>query len=716
MKKKAISQIEQQHAHDLATIVSQPAVIHGQPAEHLDDEPAADSLPLFQAVAPSVGVVEEEVLAVESHILSEDEMEVGEPIEEGHLPHDCVPDVEVIASAESDREEDAEGGDFDTNEHTDKESDSDSDEEQSLCQFLVDWNSRHRITREAMKDLLSALRANGHPELPLDPRTLLHTNVNYDVEERCGGSYVYLSLTKSLQSALSKVRNVDINCNTELHLQFNIDGLPVFNSSTQCLWPILCRVVKPFTSPVCVVALYSGRKKPNSFNDFLQPFVVDMSLVLRNGVKISTDVTCRVRIHSFVCDAPARADVKQTKHVNFRQGCDKCTVEGIYTKERRMTFNDITSAKRHDTDFDLPLDPEQYRRQDCVLRELQVGMISQFPIDYMHLTLLGLVRRMARDWQDGILHSKSFPFHVRRATISMLQASVVNYSVKMPREFQRQCRAINECDSWKATEARQFLLYLGPVILKDVLDEKMYEHFKLLSIAIRCLCSEELLDGYLHSASSWLDQFVNQYVKYYGNKSVYSVHAHCHLADDARMFGVLDNFSGFPFESFLGSLKGMVNKSYQVVQQVVRRLSERELSDNFPEDRTILKHQHKCGPEIKGRPDLLQYGSACIGRTHISSDKKDLRDCCFMVCDHVCIVRNILAADQSGELCVVYSIYDKVEPFFRIPVNSQEVGIHSVSDLSDEVFFSTFDNRWRKCARLPQDDDHAVVIQLLHEV
>jgi len=109
------------------------------------------------------------------------------------------------------------------------------------------------------------------------------------------------------------------------------------------------------------VALYSGRKKPNSFNDFLQPFVVDMSLVLRNGVKISSDVTCRVRIHSFVCDAPARADVKRTKHVNFRQGCDKCTVEGIYTKERRMTFNDITSAKRHDADFDLPSDHEQYR-------------------------------------------------------------------------------------------------------------------------------------------------------------------------------------------------------------------------------------------------------------------------------------------------------------------------------------------------------------------
>jgi len=51
-------------------------------------------------------------------------------------------------------------------------------------------------------------------------------------------------------------------------------------------------------------------------------------------------------------------------------------------------------------------------------------------------------------------------------------------------DIQRQCRAIQECDSWKATEARQFLLYLGPVILKDVFDEKMYEHFKLTTTRV----------------------------------------------------------------------------------------------------------------------------------------------------------------------------------------------------------------------------------------
>jgi len=78
----------------------------------------------------------------------------------------------------------------------------------------------------------------------------------------------------------------------------------------------------------------------------------------------------------------------------------------------------------------------------------------------------------------------------------------------MPHEFQRRSRALQECDSWKAIEARQFLLYLGLEILKDVLDVKMYKPFKQLSTAIRCLCSEELLGIYIDHVNSFLKQFV----------------------------------------------------------------------------------------------------------------------------------------------------------------------------------------------------------------
>jgi len=65
---------------------------------------------------------------------------------------------------------------------------------------------------------------------------------------------------------------VQIDSITEL-LQFNTDGVPVFNSGSQSLWPILRRVMKPSVIPVFILALFSGRKNPNDFNKFLPPFV-----------------------------------------------------------------------------------------------------------------------------------------------------------------------------------------------------------------------------------------------------------------------------------------------------------------------------------------------------------------------------------------------------------------------------------------------------------
>lgn len=46
-----------------------------------------------------------------------------------------------------------------------------------------------------MDDLHGVLWAHNYPELPVDPRTLLQTNLVYTVENECGGTFVYLSLT-----------------------------------------------------------------------------------------------------------------------------------------------------------------------------------------------------------------------------------------------------------------------------------------------------------------------------------------------------------------------------------------------------------------------------------------------------------------------------------------------------------------------------------------
>lgn len=104
-----------------------------------------------------------------------------------------------------------------------------------------------------------------------------------------------------------------------------------------------------------------------------------------------------ITIHSIVCDAAARCSVQNVCSFNFRYGCDRCTVRGEMI-DHRMTFRDVDAELRLDTDFDRPFDSddeEECRTDNCILRDAGVGMVTQFPYDYMHLICLGVVCNIA---------------------------------------------------------------------------------------------------------------------------------------------------------------------------------------------------------------------------------------------------------------------------------------------------------------------------------
>lgn len=58
-------------------------------------------------------------------------------------------------------------------------------------------------------------------------------------------------------------------------------------------------------------------------------------------------------------------------------------------------------------------------------------------------------------------------------------------------DFARKPRAIEEFKRYKATEFRQFLLYTGPVVLKNILPDDCYQHFMVFSVSLRILLSSK---------------------------------------------------------------------------------------------------------------------------------------------------------------------------------------------------------------------------------
>ena len=129
----------------------------------------------------------------------------------------------------------------------------------------------------------------------------------------------------------------------------------------------------------------------------------------------------------------------------------------------------------------------------------------------------------------------------------------------MPSEFARQPRSLIELAHWKAMEYRQFLLYTGPVVLRDVVTKEVYQHFLSLSIAVAIMLdtNDDRRNAYLPYARKLITHFVQGCEAIYGNTFVvYNVHNLLHLPDDVEFFQTsLNDISCFPFENYMQQLK-----------------------------------------------------------------------------------------------------------------------------------------------------------------
>jgi len=71
--------------------------------------------------------------------------------------------------------------------------------------------------------------------------------------------------------------------------------------------------------------------------------------------------------------------------------------------------------------------------------------------------------------------------------------------------------------------------------------------------------------------------YVLEFKTLYGQRYMCpNVHNLLHLADACMKLGVLDNFSAFEFESFLGSLLLLIKKKTDYLSQIVKRITEKQ--------------------------------------------------------------------------------------------------------------------------------------------
>ena len=525
----------------------------------------------------------------------------------------------------------------------------------SASEIISSWALRNNITHNALDELLVGLK-EADPQslrnLPKTARTLLRTNREVTTVRIGPMEVIHVDIAETLQRHLRQYPRQVIQDLEVLHISLNADGIPVYNSTNKNFWPLLCSIN---LSPKVVfpLMLSYGPPKPKTA-DFLIPTINSLQNVLENGLHFE-DRLIRVVIDAVIADAPARALLKGTISYSGYNGCDKCSTRGrwwytLTPEEReaqgrtgggRMTFQQFENLPLRTNESFRRREQESHHLLDSPMLVLDIDMIRDFPIDYMHQICLGVMKKLIEFW----IPSQKAKRHISATDQGRADLRLVRMKAFISGDFARKPRPLSDYRHWKATEFRQFLLYSGWHVMKGILPERLFRHFTAFSVACCILVSPALTAEHVDFAKELMIFFVKEAKNIYGGGMLsYNMHAMLHIADEAVRYGSLDEASAFRFENHLYQLKRRVRPGRHPLTQAYNRLCELSLCETpkIQKDRNAIQTK---------RPNnhYITEGGRCV---------------------------SVVSVEGDGQVLV--DTYGPSRPLFVNPCDSKVIGIHFI--------------------------------------
>lgn len=449
----------------------------------------------------------------------------------------------------------------------------------NIREKLQNWAVRFRqnLTVETIDSLLNILRSENIPNLPKSAVTLLQTKTNKSIRfmkslKNTFGSYVYFGLEEGLKNIVTN----DFTENT-IQLLFNIDGLPLFNNSSQQFWTNLGLIVhNDYESQPFIVAVYSGDSKPHSANDFLEDFIKELKLLIQNGLLINQQ-KFKIEIIGFSCDTPARSFIKNCKGHGGYYACELCETKGL-TKNKKRIYPSINSKRRNKRSFIRQNQPKHHLEGRSLLLDIpDFDPVRSVYLDSMHLLYIGITKWILQQLLGTTMRVNRICKFSQNKTKS-LSTTLKIFANHIPKEFQRKKLDIVQFSHWKATQFRFVFNYCGALVMRKILSKQMYNHFLLLVVPCRILNDPELCVKNINYAKELLNKFFELLPSFYGSEAqIMNSHNLIHLADDVEHSNMnLSAISAFPFENFLGKMKRQIRGKNNPLAQFVRRLSEQK--------------------------------------------------------------------------------------------------------------------------------------------
>ena len=362
---------------------------------------------------------------------------------------------------------------------------------------------------------------------------------------------------------------------------------------------------------------------------------------MTNGLSIKEN-TFSILIHCVVCDAPARSLIKCTKLYSGYYGCDKCSQKGSYV-EGKVTFPEFENLLiRTDASFRTQENKEHHHAVTPFC-QLPIDLIMNFPIDYMHQSCLGIMKRLLNAWIKG-----PRVYRLSASQKDIISNRLIHIAPSIPSFFARKPRGLDDIEYWKATEFRQFLLYTGRIVLRGVLEHHIYTNFMHLSLAICILVSKRLNERLNDKAETLLIKFLTEASQIYGaGFMVYNVHQLAHLSAEAKEFGNLDVVSAFPFENYLQTLKKKIRSSRRPLVQIIKRIAEFESIHN----RFAKNSQENCKRFTPQEAFILDNQTVC----------------------------DVVSMSDDRAIAVECNVYSQTFPAYLHPMDSMQLCVYRVN-------------------------------------
>lgn len=557
----------------------------------------------------------------------------------------------------------------------------------SLRQQLMNFAQKHNPRPEMFEDLLNIMKTNGL-KIPRSPESFF--DKKFEVVKLSFGNYLNIGIERGIKNyyrpcfirkPMALVTSSDDHSSPTqpretllLDVAIYIVKSKVCNGLTvpQCMI-VLGRInCKVFDDPFVIGIYYGAFPTPTIGNEILKIFVDEMQSLQTREVVIGGNQAFNVKLNAIVSDPISNSLITCTSLPNSLYGCSKCNqkanleIDNGYTSFPSTNF---LATLRSDDDFKYLLHNDHHTAQP-LLAQLDLGLISQFVLDYKIIVCKGVMKHMMNLWIRGRLD-----YRLNKETQNKISRDLILMTANCPREFVKRPRSLEEMPSWDGSDWNEFLLYYSPIALKSRMPQRYYVHFLYLHLAMRILMSSDSSNAEANSfiLGQLLNTFIADFTTLYGsNKVDYNVHNLLHFEHIQQKLGTLKNLNGFVYESQINMVNACLDSSPEVnLEEIGEKIID---NSNLLVDNKVNELIYTSYPHVNSRAELVFKNFV------ITIQEPDNH---VIMRDAVVRIEVICNDTTNREILLLARRYEKIEIMFQAPLSNQKLLL--VSSLSKEA-------------------------------